>query len=79
MRDELKIPTTDGLFILSPCVSSIVRMWILFYVMQIFFFFFLSFRATPVAYIGSLARGQTGAVAARLRQSHSNSGSKLRL
>ena len=35
--------------------------------------------ATPVAYGGSQARGLTGAVAAGLRQSHSNSGSKLHL
>ena len=40
-----------------------------------FFFGFLSFRAVPVAYGGFQARGPTGAVAAGLRQSHSNVGS----
>jgi len=45
-----------------------------------FFFFFLVFsRAAPAAYGGSQARGLIGAVAAGLRQSHSNTGSKLRL
>uniref|UniRef100_A0A8C3W6Q4 Phosphatidylinositol 5-phosphate 4-kinase type-2 gamma n=1 Tax=Catagonus wagneri TaxID=51154 RepID=A0A8C3W6Q4_9CETA len=47
-----------------------------------FFFFFLSFcyfRAAPAACGGSQARGLIGAVAAGLRQSHSSTGSKLRL
>ena len=47
-----------------------------------FVFVFLSFclfRATPAAYGGSQARGLIGAVAAGLCQSHSNTGSKLRL
>ena len=35
--------------------------------------------AAPAAYGGSQARGLIGAVAASLRQSHSNAGSKLRL
>ena len=49
--------------------------------MYFFFFglFFLSFKATPVAYGGSQARGLTGAVTASLHQSHSNAGSKLHL
>ena len=37
------------------------------------------FRALPVAYGGSQARGQIGGVAAGLCQSHSNLGSKPRL
>jgi len=41
--------------------------------------FFAFSRAAPVAYGGSQARGLIGAVAAGLRQSHSNLGSKLRL
>ena len=44
-----------------------------------FFFFFLSFclfRAAPTAHEGSQARGLIGAVAAGLRQSHSNVGSE---
>ena len=46
-----------------------------------FFFFclFASSRATPEAYGGSQARDVIGAVAAGLRQSHSNLGSKPRL
>ena len=42
-------------------------------------FFFLLFRATPVAYGGSQARGQTRATAACLHHGHSNSGSKPRV
>ena len=38
--------------------------------------FFFLFRAVPVAYRGSQARGVTGATAAGLRHSHSNAGSK---
>ena len=44
-----------------------------------FFFFFCLFAiswAAPAAHGGSQARGQVGAVAADLRQSHSNSGSE---
>ena len=44
---------------------------------KIFFFFFFSVSwATPEAYGGSQARGQIGAVAASLCQSHSNMGSQ---
>ena len=42
-----------------------------------FFFFFLRFRATPVAYGSSQARRGTGATAAGLH--HSDSGSELPL
>ena len=48
-----------------------------FFVVVLFCFFF--FRAAPVAYRGSQARGQIGAVAVGLHHSHSNSGSKPRL
>ena len=41
-----------------------------------FFFFFLLFRAAPGS---SLARGQTGAIAAGLCHSHSNLGSEPHL
>ena len=41
--------------------------------------FFCLFRATPQAYGGSQARGQTRDIAAGLRHSQSNGGSKLRL
>ena len=43
------------------------------------FFFFNLFRAAPVAYGGSQARGRMGTVTAGLRHSHSNAGSELRL
>ena len=45
----------------------------------LFSFFFNLFRAIPAAYEGSQARGQIGAVAPGLRQSHSNAGSEPRL
>ena len=41
--------------------------------------FFVFFRATPVAYGGSQARGLIRAIAPSLRQSHSNARSKLRV
>ena len=41
--------------------------------------FFLLFRITLAAYGGSQARGQIGAVAAGLRQRHSNTGFEPRL
>ena len=45
-----------------------------------FFFVFLLFLwAAPAAYGGSQARGLIGAVAASLRQSHSNAGSEPHL
>ena len=44
-----------------------------------YFILFLSFRVTTVAHGGSQARGLIEAVAACLRQSHSNVGSKLHL
>ena len=44
--------------------------------LPLFFFFFLVFRATPVAYRGSQARGRIGAAAAGLCHSYSNTRSK---
>ena len=46
---------------------------------RIFFFFFGLFRATPVAYGGSQARGRIGTTAAGLHHSYSNARSKLHL
>ena len=43
------------------------------------FCFFAFFRAAPAAYGGSQARGQIGAVATGLHQSHSNVGSEPHL
>ena len=51
---------------------------ILFYFI-LFFVFLLFLWATPAAYGGSQARGQIGAVAPGLHQSHSNAGSEPRL
>ena len=44
-----------------------------------YFYIFAFSRAAPMAYGGSQARGLIGAVAAGLRQSHSNAGSEPRL
>ena len=44
-----------------------------------FFFVFLFFRAAPATYRGSQARSSFKAVAAHLRQSHSNAGFEPRL
>ena len=43
---------------------------------QTSYIFFFSFKAAPVAYVSSQARGRIGAVVASLRQSHSNTGYK---
>ena len=43
----------------------------------ILFYFICLFRTTPMAYGGSQARGQIGAVAANLYHSHSNAKSEL--
>ena len=45
----------------------------------IFFYLFAISWTAPMAYGGSQARGRIGAVATRLCQSHSNTGSELRL
>ena len=50
-----------------------------FKIFQYFFIFLPFYWATPLAYGGSRARGQIGAVAASLCQSHSNAGSKPHL
>ena len=49
---------------------------ILFYFILLFLVF-LSFKATPMAYGGSQARGPIRTVAAGLHRSHSNVASKL--
>ena len=56
---------------------GLFRVYVYIYI-YIFFFFGL-FRAVPMAYGGSQARGRIGAVATGLGQSHSNSGSEPRL
>ena len=62
-------------------ISLMITCWAPFHVhvaIHIFFCLFLDFlKAAPTAYGGSQARGLIEAVAASLRQSHSNAGSKL--
>ena len=49
------------------------------HILDVFFFFFLFFRAALVAYGNSQARGQIGASAAGLRHSQNNAGSEPHL
>ena len=68
MRNEMRDITTENAGI------KITRK----YIKQFYYLFiYLVFsRAARVAYEGSQARGPIGAVAATLRQSHSNTGSE---
>ena len=50
-----------------------------FYFIYFIFCLFAIYWAAPTAYGGSQARGLNGVVVTRLRQSHSNVGSELRL
>ena len=50
-----------------------------YYIINLLFIYFAFLGAEAVAFGGSQARGQVGAVAARLRHSYSNVGSKPRL
>ena len=67
----------------SPPCTVILRQVALFILIALFtlskLFFGLFLGAAPAAYGGSQARGPIGTVAASLRQSHSNAGSKLHL
>ena len=60
-------------------VQTVSDFFLLLLLLLFFFFFliFLSFRAAPMAYGISQARGPVGATAAGLHQSHSNAGSEL--
>ena len=49
------------------------------FLLSFFFFFFCLFRAAPVAYGGSQARGRISVVATGLYHSHTNVGSELSL
>ena len=60
-----------------PIIVRSLKNLLLFF--KVFIYLFLIFRAAPVAYGGSQARGQIGVIAAGLRHSHSNTGSKPRL
>ena len=59
--------------------NQLWSMSIIFFNLFYFFCLFIFSRATPPAYGGSQARGQIGAVAAGLRQSHSNARSEPHL
>ena len=55
-------------------------MYVCMYVcMYLFIYLFIYFRATLLAYGGSQARGQIGATAARLPDTHNNEGSEPHL
>ena len=56
-----------------------VYFYFYFILFNLFFWLFAFSRAAPAAHGGSQARGLIGAVAAGLRQSHSNAGSEPRL
>ena len=60
-------------------ITTSLRSELLLTTFFFFFFFFAISWATPAAYGGSQGRGLIGAVAASLRQSHSNAGSEPRL
>ena len=50
-----------------------------FYIFFSFFLFFSLFRAAPVVYENSQAKGRIGAVAASLHHNHGNAGAELHL
>ena len=49
-----------------------VSFFVSFFLLLFFFFFFFLFKAKPMVYGGSQARGRIGAAAAGLHHSHSN-------
>ena len=59
--------------------DDIVFVTLFIFILYVFIYLFLLFRASPEAYGGSQARGQIGAVAAGLHRSHSNARSELSL
>ena len=65
--------------ILTICACPSIPGWQIEPYLSFFFFFFAFSRAASTAYGGSQARGPVRAAAASLCQSHSNTGSKLRL
>ena len=84
---DIGFPTSGSMYSFSGPLCSLLGMRILsnvrtFFLNFIFYFFYLFFClllflwAAPAAYGGSQARGLIGAVAASLRQGHSNAGSE---
>uniref|UniRef100_A0A8D1ZL36 Uncharacterized protein n=1 Tax=Sus scrofa TaxID=9823 RepID=A0A8D1ZL36_PIG len=66
----------------SLCKSEMSNKYIKFWDKSIYlfiYFYFLLFKATPVAYGGSQAKGQIRATAAGLHHSYSNAGFKMHL
>ena len=68
-----------GLGVLPQLRSFSVSFFFIFLFIFIFIFIFCFFRAAPVAYGGSQARGLFGTPAAGLHHSHSNARSELPL
>ena len=77
-KGRVKRGSWDLLYGNGKCSLHMTLSFILFFCFVfIFFFFFL--RAAPAAYGGSQARGQIGAIAVGLCQSHSKARSELHL
>ena len=70
--------TYEGFIGLNSTVSKLFLVYF-FFVFCLFICLFAFSGATPAAYGGSQARGQIGAVAIGLCQSHSNTGSQPRV
>ena len=78
--DRLGSSTGSSIYRLGEIIQPLPSL--LSFFLSFFFFFFCLFAiswATPTAYGGSQTRGRIRAVATSLHQSHSNSGSELRL
>ena len=71
-RSTWKLSILSAQFVVNPKL-------LFFFLFYFIFCLFAFSRVSPSAYGGSQARSRIGAVAAGLRQSHSNTGSKPRL
>ena len=69
----------DNAGFLTGCIAKELQLTFYLFILFIYFCLFAFSRAAPAAYGGSQARGLIGAIATGLRQSHSNTGSKLHL
>ena len=70
-----EILCVSGMHFYGPrLLAKFESLWTIF--RKMIFFFFGIFRAVPIAYGSSQARGQIGATAAGLHHSHSNAGSE---